>query len=83
MGCPFSGGIGRDSEMHRASAVMAQDYENKQQAEGDRGNDEEVGRNETLRVILQKSPPVLRWRHSSADHVLRDSRLRDFDPELQ
>jgi len=36
-----------------------------------------------IRMVVQECPPVLGWRCSASDHVRRDHRLGNFEPELQ
>jgi len=66
-----------------SAAVVRQDHEDKQHLERDRGNHKEVGRDESLDMILKKGAPRPRGWLLTADHVLRNRGLRDFDPELQ
>jgi hypothetical protein len=59
-----------DRNVHDPAAVMAKDYEHKQQAKCGRWNDEEISRDEIFDVICQKRTPGLGRRVSVSQHVL-------------
>ena len=82
-GGPFCGGVGGHSEMHRTSAVMAENHEGEQELERDGGYDEEVQGDQVLGVILEKGPPRLGGRFPLSDHVFGDGCLRHLDSNLQ
>jgi hypothetical protein len=71
-----------DREVHDPTAVMAKDYEHKQQAKCGRWSDEEISGNEIPDVIRQERTPRLgRWA-AVAQHVLGYGCLRDLDAEF-
>ena len=76
-GRPFRRGVRRHSKMDRTPTVVRENHKDEQKPGRDRRNNEEVGRDHVLHVVLQKCPPILRRRLPVPDHVLRDCCLRD------
>ena len=58
---PDRGGVLGDIEMEYPAAVVAEDHEHVEQAEGDCMHDEEVAGQDLLDMILQEGSPVLGW----------------------
>jgi hypothetical protein len=81
-GRPFCCGIGSYSEMKWTPATMGENHKNKQKAERDRGNHEEIGRDQAVHVVVQKRAPILRRRPPVPDQVLRNRGLGQFDPSF-
>jgi hypothetical protein len=46
-------------------------------------DNEQIHGGNVWRVVSQKGPPSLTWRPASLDHVLGDTRLRQFKPEFE
>ena len=82
-GSPFRRGIRGHSNMNRTPAVVRENHKNKQDPERDRRNHDEVGGDQGLHVVLQKSLPILRRRFSVPDHVLHNCCLPDLNSEFQ
>ena len=68
--------------MDDASPVVRQDHEDEQDLEHHRGHGEEVHGDEAPDVVVEKGPPGLRRRRSTADQVLGDRRLGDLEAQL-
>ncbi len=75
--------MGGDVEMHDPPSIMGQNQKHIQDLEPDRGYGEEVDRNYRLDVIVEKSPPRLRWRLPASHYVLADAGLTDVKPEFK
>ena len=74
--------MGRHVEVNRTAPMVAQHYEDKQQAKADCRHDQEIGRHQLLDVVLKKRAPRLcRWL-SLTHHVLGHCRLRDLYSEF-
>jgi len=58
-GRPFRRGIRSYSERNRTPAIMGENHKNKQKPERDRGNHEEIGRDQAVHVVLEKRAPIL------------------------
>lgn len=56
-GSPFRRWIRGHNKMDRTPAVVRENRKNKQKAERDRWNHEEIGRDQGLHVVLQKGGP--------------------------
>jgi hypothetical protein len=83
VGGPFCGWVSGYSEMHRASAVMAENHEGEQELKCDGGHHEEVCRGQVLGVIFEKGSPRLGRRFPVPGHVFGDCCLRHLDSNLQ
>src|SRR3974377_1448999 len=81
LGRPLRRRMAGDREVHEPTAVMAKDYEHKQQAKCGGWNDEEISRDEILDVIGQKPTPGLGRRVPVPHHVLGYGCLRAFKHE--
>ena len=71
-----------NAEVSHTAAVVLEDDEDVQDLEADRGDGEEVDRDEVLGVIGEKSPPGRGWWLESANAVFLHGRLRNVDAEL-
>ena len=69
--------------MNRTSPVMIENHEDEYELEGNRWDDEEIGRNEVHGVIVEKGLPRLGGRFPLWDHVLGDRCLRHRNAEFQ
>ena len=56
---PFRAGVGGDVEMEEAPPLVRQDDKDIENSKGDGRHDEEVRRDQLLRVVVQESPPRL------------------------
>jgi hypothetical protein len=65
-------------EVNGVTSMVAQHYEDKQQAKADCRHDEEINRHQLLDVVVKKSAPGLRGWLSLTHHVLGDCCLRDL-----
>lgn len=72
-----------DIEVQDSSPIVAQNDQHKQDLEGRRWDREEIQRNRLLGMILMEGLPRKRRWVTTLDHVLRDSGLGNFDPELE
>src|SRR5207244_11259400 len=79
-GCRWTG---RNRNVHDASTIVGQHYQDEQEAARCGRDHEEVGRDELSNVIPQERAPCLRGWLPTANDVFGDRRLRDVDPELQ
>src|SRR5258707_9034698 len=75
--------MSRDREMYDSSALVRQHQKHIQDLEPDVRHGEEVDRHHALQVIVEERPPGLRWRLSSANHVLAHAGFTDIDAELE
>jgi len=80
---PFRGGMGSKVEMNHSAPMMGENQEDKQNSKAQGRHHEEVGRDEFLHVIVEKSAPGLRGRPLLARHVLRDRGLGYFDTKFE
>ena len=64
-------------------SVVRQNQKHVQDLKPDRRHSEEVHRHHGLDVILQESPPVLRWRTPPTSDVLAHAGLADIDAEFE
>ena len=72
---PFGRGMLRHIEMHHAPPLMRKDHEHKQHSQLQRGNSEEVDRDQLTNVVRQKGLPCLRWFFALLRHQTRDRTL--------
>ena len=79
LGRPMEGGCDVDDP----PTVMVQNDQVEQKPEADGRHDEQVDGGNAVGMVAQERQPSLRRRASSANHVVRDGRLRDIDPEIQ
>jgi hypothetical protein len=79
---PLGGGGVSDVDVDDASPLVRQNHEDEQDLEHRRRHDEEVDADEAPQVVVEKSPPGLRWRPPKAHHVLGHRRLRDLNAQL-
>src|SRR6266508_204971 len=70
-------------ESQQLSSAVTQNQERKQEIEGQRRYNAHIDGGNRLSVILQKRLPGLRRRVPASQHVFRDRRLGDFEPEHQ
>jgi hypothetical protein len=70
-GSPFRPAMHSHSKMNWVSAVVRDNHQDEQNSERDRSNHEEVGRDQSLFVVLQKGAPMLRRRLPVPDPVFR------------
>src|SRR5258706_12965668 len=75
--------MGSDVEMENSAPVMSQNQEDVEDLEPNCWHSEEIDRDQTGRVVLQKSAPSLRRRSSQPHHVLRNAGLGNLDAELE
>jgi hypothetical protein len=80
---PFCGGMRRDVEVNDAAALMRENEEDVENAEGDCRDGEEIDRSKLLGVVLQKCSPSLRGWFGMSGHVLSDGCLGDIDTEFE
>ena len=71
-----------DRDVPNASPIMGEEHEDEQEAVGDGGDDEEIGRYDLADVILQEGAPGLGWWLAPAPHVFRDGGRTDVEPEF-
>ena len=69
--------------MEETPPLVRQHHEDIENSKGDGRHDEEVRRDQLLRVVVQKSPPHLGGRFSPTNHVFGHGGLGDFDTELE
>jgi hypothetical protein len=62
--------MGRHVEVNGVTSLVAQYYEEKQQAKADCRHDQEINRYQLLDVVLKKSAPSLRGWFMLTHHVL-------------
>ena len=72
-----------DGHVKNPPAIVGQDDHHIQQAKRNRGHNEHIDRSDAGRLIAQKAAPGRRRPTWFSYHVLGDSRLADFDPELE
>jgi len=82
LGSPLGSWIRGDVEMQDAPSVMSQDQEDEEDLIPHGWYDEEVDGRDVSDVILQEALPGLRRRLPLTDHVFRNRRLVEFDPDL-
>ena len=70
-------------EVQHEPPIVGKHDEDEENVEGHRGNGKEVDRHEILEVVDEESSPGLGWRSPPTQHVLRHSRLRDLDAQLE
>ncbi len=80
---PGGRGMLRDGDMNDAPAIMSEEHQDEQEPARRRRHDEEVGRDQLLRMVGQERTPGLRGPWPAADHVCGDGRLRDGEPQFQ
>src|ERR1700730_13524905 len=80
---PFRRRICCDVDPDEVSAAEPDDDEGIEQVETESWNNEQIYGGNVRRVVIQESPPSLAGRCSALYHILADSRLRDFKPELE
>ena len=74
---PFGVGIYRNVEVNDLSPFVTENNEDVQDAEGYRGNREEVAGGDVDNMIVQECSPGLGWRFAGADHVFGHGRFGD------
>src|SRR5216683_863305 len=82
-GDPIRRRIGSDVDPHQVAPVQANDGQPIEKPEADGRHDKHIDGGDVRRVIAEKGSPALRWRPTSAHHVLGDSRLRDLEAQLE
>ncbi len=61
---------------------MAENHKRKQSLKGQGRDDAEIDRGDAIGLVAQKCLSALGGRRSTSDHVLRDRRLGQFEPEF-
>src|SRR5215510_16216642 len=79
---PLRGRICRHPERYPQSTPMTQNHKAIEQPKRYRRQHEEVDCRDTIDMIGQKGPPILRWRPPPV-HIACDRRLRDRETELE
>src|SRR5450631_1156542 len=80
---PFSCRVCCDVDPDEVSAIQPNDDEDIKQVEADGWSNEQVHSRNVRRVITQEGAPSLARSPAWLDHVFGDTRLRDFEPELE
>lgn len=80
---PGGPGMLRDGAMNDSPAIMREKHQDEQEPARRRRHDEEVGRDQLVRMVDQKRTPGLRGPWAAADHVCGDGRLRHGEPQFQ
>ena len=65
---PACGGMFCYVEMYDAPAIMGENDQDKEDAEGGGGHNEKIYGDQILDMIVQESPPCLRWRFPLPGH---------------
>jgi len=73
----------RHAEVQYAPTIMGQHQEHKEQAEGRRGDNEEVRGNQLMHVIPEEGLPGLGGRSTRTNQVLCHGGFTDIDAELE
>jgi len=82
LGRPLGGRVCGHVEMNHFPPCVRKDDQHEEHLEPDRGDGEEIERDELRQVILQEGPPGGRGRLSRADAILLDRGFRHRNPEL-
>src|ERR1700730_6636184 len=82
-GDPFGGRIGGDVDPHQVASLKLDDHQGIEQLEANGRHDKHINGGDVRRMIAEKGLPALRWRPTSAYHVLGDSRLGDIEVQLE
>ena len=73
----------RHVEVHDLAAIMGEHDQNKKYPKCRCGHREEVDRYKFPDVVVQKRPPILRWRFHSSWHPTRYASFRNVDSKLE
>ena len=82
LGGPFGAGVSRHVEVNDTAPVVADDDEDKQCLEEDRGHREEVYGNHLSHMIVEERSPGLRGWFPISEHVLADGSLGNVDGQF-
>jgi len=73
LSCPLRGGIGGDIEVNHLPAIVPENDEAVEHTKRCGRHGKEVDGRQVWDVVIQKRPPILRWRFPGAYQILGDS----------
>src|SRR6202521_1933533 len=73
----------RDAKPQNLPSTVPHNQQAVEQTKRDCRHDEQIHRGDPIRMIAKESLPTLRRWFSPLDHILRHTRLPDFDAELE
>ena len=80
---PLRGWVCLHAKRHQKSSSVAHNDKTVENLECDRRQDKEIDRRDTIGMVAEKRPPVLRRWPPAAAHIPSDRRLGDLEAELE